>query len=103
MSSKLSVRVVRRAAREIAEASAWWDVNRPEAPAALREELQRAFDVIATHPRIGASVLNTKLMGVRRLHLSRIHYHLYYRVRLSPEVIEVLALWHTSRGSGPGL
>jgi plasmid stabilization system protein ParE len=42
-----------------------------------------------------------KLIGVRRVHLSRVRYHLYYRAR--PSRIEVLALWHTSRGKGPAL
>jgi hypothetical protein len=36
---------------------------------------------------------------VQRFHLSRISYHLYYRVR--GDRVEVLAFWHASRGSGP--
>jgi hypothetical protein len=36
---------------------------------------------------------------VKRVHLARVHYHLYYRVR--GEEVQVLALWHTSRGTGP--
>ena len=36
-----------------------------------------------------------------RVHLSGVHYHLYYRVL--PEAIEVLAFWHTSRGSVPSV
>jgi len=31
--------------------------------------------------------------------LKRIHYYLYYRVE--QDDIEILALWHTSRGTGP--
>jgi plasmid stabilization system protein ParE len=100
---KLPIRVVRSAADQIAEASSWWNVNRPKAPGAFREETERALELISTQPQIGAKAANAKLAGVRRIHLSRIHYYLYYRVREAPKVIEILALWHTSRGSGPGL
>jgi plasmid stabilization system protein ParE len=44
---------------------------------------------------------NVKTRGVRRLHLERIHYFLYYRLRGT--AVQILALRHTSRGSGPGL
>ena len=76
-------------------------VNRPKAPGAFAEELQRAFQLIASQPGVGARALNFKLADVRRIHLARVHYYLYYRVTESPAAIEVLALWHTSRGSDP--
>jgi plasmid stabilization system protein ParE len=76
-------------------------VNRPKAPGVFREEIERALELVSTQPQIGAKAGNIKLAGVRRIHLSRIHYHLYYRIRESPKAVEVLALWHTSRGSGP--
>jgi len=85
------------------DADAWWKVNRPEARGAVPEELRRAFRLIALQPEIGAHALNARLAGVRRVHLSRIHYFLYYRLRSDQKAIEVLALWHTSRGRGPGL
>ena len=98
----LAIRIVRRAARQIAEAGDWWRKNRLAAPEALEEELSRALALIAQQPFIGARARNTKLAGVRRIYLSRIRYYLYYRVK-SSEVVEVLAFWHTSRGSGPPL
>jgi plasmid stabilization system protein ParE len=103
LSEKLSIRVVRTAAAQMAEASAWWEANRPKAPHAFREEIERALELVSTQPQIGARATNTKLAGVRRIHLSRVHYFLYYRVTETPRVVEVLALWHTSRGSGPDL
>ncbi len=39
--------------------------------------------------------------GVRRLLLRATRYHVYYRVR--DETLEVLAVWHATRGTGPGL
>jgi len=84
-------------------ASAWWVANRPKAPKAFREEIERALEIVSLQPQVGTKAGSIRLTGVRRIHLSRIRYHLYYRVKDSPKVIEVLALWHTSRGSGPGL
>ena len=101
MTSPLPIKVTRRAAREITEACEWWDANRPAAPEALRQEITRAFRLIALQPGVGAQALNAKLSGVRRIHLSRVHFHLYYRVRSDPAAVEILALWHTSRGTGP--
>lgn len=103
MTSPLPVRITRRAAGEIKKASSWWDANRSKAPRAFKEDLQRAFDQLARQPLIGSPATNEKLPAVRRLHLSRIRYYLYYRVREDLPTIEILALWHTSRGSGPDL
>lgn len=103
MSPPLPVRITATAARSIAEAGNWWVSNRPKAPEAFAEELERSFELIASQPSVGARAISAKLSGVRRVHLARIHYHLYYRVAGTPLAIEVLALWHTSRGSTPGL
>lgn len=102
MTARPTIRITRRAAREIREASAWWDANRRAAPEAFRQAIATAFDLIATQPRIGAVATNTRLAGVRRVHLAQIHYYLYYRLR-SPQALEVLALWHTSRHPDLGL
>ena len=101
MTSPLPIKVTRRAAREIAKACEWWDANRPAAPGAVRQEIARVFRLIAHQPGVGARARNARLAGVRRVHLSRVHYHLYYRVRSDPPAVEILAFWHTSRGTSP--
>ena len=101
MSRSLPIRIVNSAASAIKETAAWWIVNRDKAPEAFTEELARAFQLISANPEIGARAQNAKLKDVRRVHLARVHYHLYYRVLTEPPAIEVLALWHTSRGSEP--
>ncbi|MBN1360108.1 MAG: type II toxin-antitoxin system RelE/ParE family toxin [Sedimentisphaerales bacterium] len=103
MTRRLPIRVVRTAANQIVEASAWWEANRPKAPDAFRQEIERAFELVAVQPHIGAKAGNVKLAAVRRIYLGRIRYHLYYRVKTPPGIVEVLALWHASRGSGPEL
>jgi plasmid stabilization system protein ParE len=97
----LAIRVARRAIAEIDEATVWWEINRAAAPGAIAGEIERAFALIRSQPRIGALARNAALPGIRRIHLSRVHYHIYYRV--APDAIEVLAFWHTSRGSVPSV
>jgi plasmid stabilization system protein ParE len=97
----LSVSVTRRAAAQIIREAAWWQKNRPAAPDAVAVELERCFALLSLKPNLGVLARNARLHGVRRIHLAKIHQHLYYRV--VGDTIEVLALWHTSRGKGPGV
>jgi plasmid stabilization system protein ParE len=97
----LPVKITHRARAQIEGAARWWVANRPKARQAFAEDLRSAFDLVARQPEIGGRAAGIRLRGVRRMHLSRIRYHLYYRVR--SERIEVLALWHSSRGEEPDL
>ena len=97
----MKVRVTKRAQAQIDRAAQWWDENRDLAPKAFDEDLAEAFLLLSAEPGVGARVLHARAEGVRRLHLARIRYHLYYRIRGGE--VEVLALWHTSRGAEPSL
>jgi plasmid stabilization system protein ParE len=99
----LPVVVTASAASAITEAKEWWAQNRASAATPLADDLERAFELIAAHPAIGARATNVSLSGVRRVHIARIRYHLYYRVSPTGDNIEVLAFWHTSRGSDPAI
>ena len=101
MSSPLQIKVARDAQAQIEEAAAWWTQNRPLAPGAVRQDLERILGLLAVDPAIGARAKRVKLQGVRRVTLSRIRYYIYYRV--SGDALEVLALWHTSRERQPQL
>ena len=101
MTTPLPVETSRLAARHIRQLEAWWRIHRTAAPNAVREEVERAMQLIAFQPRIGQRATDVKLANVRRIHLSRIWHYLYYRVNDSPEQIELLALWSESRGKGP--
>lgn len=96
----LPIKVTPVAAKHIQDGSRWWAANR-EAPGAFKEELQRGFALISQQPDSGAQATNVKVKDVRRVHLSRIRYFLYYRVHSGR--VEVLALWHSSRLKGPAL
>ena len=101
MREPLHLEVTALAAEHIRAADEWWRLNRTAAPGAVNEELEQAFTLIAAQPRIGARATNVKLSGVRRVYLPLIGYHLYYHVLTSPERVQVVALWHSSRGEGP--
>jgi len=103
LSERFRVAFTPRASREVAEARRWWHLNRTKAPDALDEELTTAVDLVASTPSIGAVTRNVALPGVRRILLSRVHYYLYYRPNVEARIIEVVALWHARRGSGPRL
>ncbi|RZT09119.1 Plasmid stabilization system protein ParE [Duganella sp. CF402] len=99
MTKPYSINVTHRAAAQIQRLAAWWQLNRPAASDAVSIELERAFALLAISPNLGTFARNAKLAGVRRIHLAKIHHHLYYRVRA--DAVDVLALWHTSRGNAP--
>jgi plasmid stabilization system protein ParE len=103
MTEPLPVELTALAAQQIRKAEAWWRVNRTAAPNAIREELQRAFTLIALQPRIGSAAVNVKLQGVRRIFLRRIKYHVYWHLVSEPQRVEVVAFWHGRRGKGPPL
>ena len=95
----LELSISRRAAREVERVVEWWTANRPAAPGAVRRDLEAAVNVLLVQPDIGARVEEASSPDVRRIHLDRIRYWVYYRVRSNR--LEVLSVWHSSRGSGP--
>ena len=84
MSDPLPIEVSSLASAHVHAAETWWQANRPKAPGAVRAELERASLLLALQPEIGARAVNATLPGVRRLHLGRIRYNLYYRVIETP-------------------
>lgn len=95
------VRITDRAAAQIDKAQRWWLANRPLARTALRDDLDAALDLISAQPEIGTKYRGATLSDVRRLHLGRIGYFVYYRV--GGDELVVLALWHSTRGRGPSV
>lgn len=101
MSEPLTVASQRRATREIEEVDEWWRTNRPSAPGLFLTELERMLSALALMPTLGAPAKRERARDVRRLLLRQTRYHVYFRVRT--ETLEVLAVWHAVRGTGPGL
>jgi plasmid stabilization system protein ParE len=100
---RLDLIVWDQAARQIEEAAEWWRGHREGSPDALYEELVRAFDLICRQPGIGIQAERRRLREIRRVLLPRVGYFLFYRVAPRKDVVEVLAFWHSRRGSPPSL
>ncbi|HYC87701.1 MAG TPA: type II toxin-antitoxin system RelE/ParE family toxin [Thermoanaerobaculia bacterium] len=89
------------AAQQIRNESLWWRRNRTKAPNLFREELRRAFALIAEYPEAGAIAEDVELAGVRRVLLVGTQHYIYYRIHRPAQRIEVLAVWSTRRGDPP--
>jgi plasmid stabilization system protein ParE len=97
----LEVEVTPRAAAQIARAAEWWAENRPAAPEAIRIDFEEAKSLLSRQPGVGAKSRTIRYPDLRRLFLSRVRYHIYYRA--TPGKVVILAFWHASRGTGPSL
>jgi plasmid stabilization system protein ParE len=97
----LSVEVTPRALAQLERAAQWWEANRPAAPGAIADDFEAAIKLLVRQPSIGARSTSKRFPELRRLHLERVRYHVYYDVR-STKVV-VLAFWHASRGTAPRL
>lgn len=69
MMERLVLRITALAERQIRTSEEWWRVNRTAAPHAVRQELERAFSLIRSQPRIGSRASNVRLPSVRRIYL----------------------------------
>jgi plasmid stabilization system protein ParE len=97
----LRVKVSARAALQIRLAAEWWAENRPAAPGAVRNDIADALALLAQQPGIGTAHEGARTPGVRRLFVGRIRYFIFYRTM--SDTLEVLAVWHESRGRQPAL
>ena len=101
MTTPLRIEIADDARAQIAAAAAWWAENRPSAPGAVLQDLDRILGLLSVQPGMGTRARRAKVSGVRRVTLNRIRYYVYYRV--VGDSLQVLALWHTSRGEGPSV
>lgn len=99
MTRALQLDITGQAEQHILAATAWWSQHRPAAPGAVLEDLDHTLELLRVQPELGTKTHKARLAGVRRVTLPRIRYVLYYRV--VGDVLQVLALWHASRGAGP--
>lgn len=97
----LTVEVTPRAAAQIERAARWWAENRPAAPDAIADDFEEAKSLLAIQPGVGARSSSPRYPELRHLYLSRVRYHVYYRV--AARNVIVLAFWHAGRGTGPKL
>jgi len=99
--SPLPVRVLATARRQLRDVAVWWRDNREKAPGAVEQDFEEAKELLSHQPLIGLVISTGRLKGVRRIHLQRIGYYLYYRV--ARQSVEIIRIWHVRRGKPPRL
>lgn len=97
----LCVKVSARAASHIRRAAEYWAENRLAVPGAVQTDIGDALALLAEHPGLGAAYQGVRTEGVRRLLVGRIRYFIYYRA--THDTLDILAVWHVSRGMQPVL
>lgn len=87
---------------QLEDARTWWLRHRDKAPLAFDEEIAALFDLLEDRPGlVGRPVIDPP--GTRRVYLARVRYYVYFQISDDEELVEILALCHASRGSGPPL
>lgn len=94
---QFAILISERAGREIDAARTWWRSN-TSLPDAIDDELASAFQLLERVPEMGARVrVRARWSNVRRVHLARTGYHVYYRVDLQAQKLVVVRFWHERR------
>ena len=96
-------KVAPQAVQQIRSVAEWWRKNRDKNPSGFADELEAACLLIQELPNAGERVPHRTIPNLRRVLLGLSDHYLYYSFAAHEDVVEVLALWHTSRGSGPRL
>lgn len=97
-----TVRFSRRAASEAERARGWWLANRDKAPTAFDDDVAGLVDALEVHAD-GVGIPARGYDGIRRVYLERVRYYVYFRILASRSLVEILAVWHGSRGRRPKL
>ena len=96
----MKLRYLKRAQRQLRETVEWLDAH--GALADFAKELQRKTKLLQVTPYLGVPVADARMPGVRVMYLATKHI-LYYRVNEKADCVEVLRVWHSSRGHRPRL
>jgi hypothetical protein len=86
------VGVAERAEREVTEAAAWWAEHRSDSPAALAEAVADGLERIAAAPYAHALARGAGRRQLRRHHLRRVDYFLYFRIDEASRTVEIVLL-----------
>lgn len=79
----------------------WWRVNRSSSPDLFSRELAETLGALLQTPTLSVHYRSRRGVRIRRLLLERSRYHVYYSHDVEADVVELRAVWHTARGSGP--
>ena len=98
----ITVAILPEAQRMVDEADERWIAEHGFlADSPLLGEILHAGDLLRINPEIGVIVRRGR-SEIRRL-LLHSGWHLYYRFRADRQLVEIVAVWFSNRGSGPPL
>jgi plasmid stabilization system protein ParE len=72
---------------------AWWRANRDRAPDLFERELTRVIELLPTAPAMGNRYATDEHGEIRRVLLKKTRQYVYYRVRESEGLIEIVSIW----------
>jgi len=82
----------------------WWLRHRDKAPDLFDEELEAAVKKLSQAPYAGEVVTTRGLkFEVRYVSMRKTRFRVFYRVNAEARLVEILRLWHMSRGETPSL
>ncbi len=81
----------------------WWRENRPKNPTLFEDELEKATQQLAAFSNAGLPYRESVGGTIRRLLLRNSRYYVYCRVFDEHSIVQIMAVWHASRGRGPRL
>ena len=70
--------------------------DRPSVVLGWGDDLFRHIEILASFPMIGPVVPEVSMIPTRRIVFG--DYLIFYRVHHSPNVVELLTIWHGARG-----
>lgn len=94
------VRFTATAQRQVRSEKQWWLENRDHVEV-FATEMREALRVVKLLPGAGALYRHARVIGIRRIYLPKVAYHLYYT--FDDDEVLVRALWNARRGRGPVL
>lgn len=97
------VEIASPAREQVRAASRWWTENHADRSELFHEELQQAVTLLGLFPLAGHVDPSAIHRDVRRTLLRRTQHYVYYVVDDAGQVVTIVAVWHTARGSGPPL
>jgi plasmid stabilization system protein ParE len=99
----VKLKLAEPARHQAVEIEAWWAENRPAAPSLFAQEFRDTLEYIARNPGVGTSWPTPRRPDLRRVLMPRTKHHVYFRVDVPKQVVQVLAVWGAPRGRGPRL
>lgn len=100
----IAVEIMPEAQRMVDEADERWTAEHGLlADNPLLNEIEHATERLRENPQLGMLVRRGRFRSEIRRLLLRSGWHLYYRFQAERHLVEIIAVWFGSRGSGPPL